>query len=367
MKTRVKKRLSILFFLVICGIVGFFIGYYLANKELSFYQVAILLVLLPVYFISHIAIHEAGHAICGYFTGYRLVSYRLFSHLWVWQEEGVVYRRQKVPGTLGQCLMQPPTYVSEKYPFKLYLLGGVLANLVSSLLVLALFPTSVYSFLFFVIGLLLALTNLIPLGFNDGMSLKLARNNQEVQYLLYLQFEINYQFSKGKTFDDLPKDYFEPLSAPNDNYFVTYHALIRYAYYLERFELEQARELLEGLWRESESLVPIYRLELKKELLFCLAILDSGDQRIEAIMNDKLVTSSLNYPLMGNKRILASYHYFVKEDWKTGSQLTQAALELVDKSPLKGDAILEIKLVEWLDEQAIIYINTRGEVDVKPT
>lgn len=293
------------------GVIGYRIGQ-VASQSLSIYQSVASLILSQMFYLLHIVIHEAGHGLFGHLTGYKLVSYRVLSHLWVWQETGLVYRRQKVPGTLGQCLMRPPNY-EQGYPFKLYLLGGILGNLGTSLIILVSFHSSVFAVLFAAIGFFVFLTNLIPLGFNDP-----------------------------------------------GNYFVSFHFLLRYGYFLEAIELVEAKELLEALWDNLEAMIPIYQVELKKELLFCLAVIEPKDPRIEEIIADKVVSKSLKQPVMGNKRILASYHYFIKNDWQKGASLTQEGLELAEKSPLKGDATIEIKLITWLDEQAISYNNRGG-------
>ncbi|MBP1041687.1 hypothetical protein I6N95_11775 [Vagococcus sp. BWB3-3] len=353
-----NKVISIIAMLFVGAAVGYCIGLYLSTQSLSVYDDIALLILLPLYYLLHIVIHEAGHGIFGYLTGYKMVSYRVLSYLWVWQEEGIRYRRQKVPGTLGQCLMRPPAYQAN-YPFKLYLLGGVLANSMASVLILVLFD-SPYGVLFSVVGLFVVLTNLIPLGFNDGMSLKMAWNNPTMQYLLFLQVEINYQLSIGTTYERLPQTYVAPLAGDLGNYFVTFHAFLRYYYFMERLDLVQGRTILEELWDNRQSLILIYQIELKKELLFCLAMLDAKDQRMDELMTDKGVNQSLKQPLMGNKRILASYYYFVQEDWQKGSTLTQEGLELFDKVPLKGEAKVELNVIEWLDEQAVIHFNRRG-------
>lgn len=359
MSHSLKKVVSLVISLMVGGAMGYYIGLYLTSQSLSVYDTITLVILLPLFYLFHIVIHEAGHGFFGYMTGYTMVSYRVLSYLWVWQEESISFRRQKVPGTLGQCLMRPPAYETANYPFKLYLLGGVLANAIISVLLLILFP-SIYTQLFSIIGLFIVLTNVIPTGFNDGMSLKMAWSNPTMQFLLFLQFEINYQLSIGNTYESLPVAYVSSLNTyDSTNYFMTFHALVRYAYNLERLDLPQGRAVLEVLWNDRQSLIAIYQVELKKELLFCLAILEPKDQRIEEIMADKQVTQSLKRPLMGNKRILASYHYFVQEDWHMGAALTQEGLELLDKAPLKGDATVELKLIEWLDEQAVIHFNRR--------
>ena len=73
-----------------------------------------------------IVMHELGHLIGGLLTGYRLVSFRIFSFMLVKIDGKWQHRRSSVPGTGGQCLMAPPRIKNGDYPLALYNLGGIL-------------------------------------------------------------------------------------------------------------------------------------------------------------------------------------------------------------------------------------------------
>lgn len=228
-------------------------------------------ILIPIFFILQIVIHEVGHGVFGKLTGHKLVSFRLFSHLWTWTDgDKVSYFRFAVPGILAQCLMSPPPYNECNYPFKLYLLGGILANLFSSMIVLIFFGfSSGVSFAFALAGTLLGVMNLLPQGANDGMTLYLTWNDTDYQYLLFLQLEINYQLISGKRYRELPVSYFDPLPfyGPR-NYLSDFHLFIRYTRHLDQFEFGQALEIIDKLWEEHGSSSSPYQVDLAKELFF---------------------------------------------------------------------------------------------------
>ena len=71
---------------------------------------------------------------CGLLTGYRFVSFRIGS--WMVQRENgrLRFHRYTLAGTAGQCLLAPPELTEGKIPYKLYNLGGVLANLLAAAL-----------------------------------------------------------------------------------------------------------------------------------------------------------------------------------------------------------------------------------------
>ncbi|WP_348922654.1 hypothetical protein [Enterococcus rotai] len=353
MKKKVKKVGSILISLGVGGIGGYFGGYLIAknNLDLSVLDILIFVFALIITYILQIIIHETGHGVFGKITGYKMVSYRIFSFMWVWQPNGrIAFRRFNVPGTLGQCLMAPPTYEKGKFPFRLYLLGGVLANAFASGLVWTLFGFhSLIAVAFIVTGLFTVLTNAIPMGFNDGMSVKTAISSEEQQYLLYLQFEVNALLNQGFSYIELPKTYFELVPAiPKQTYSNDYQQFLKIARFSEELDWKSLNEALESLWLRKDELISIYQIEVKKEMIFSLAITKPGDSRLTELWFDKKVQLSLKQPLMGNKRIEATYYYFVENDVKTALDCLKKGKSFVNKAPNLGDAKAELTLNDWL-------------------
>ena len=97
----------------------------------------VLLLLLVLAYVLQVVVHEGGHLVCGLLTGYRALSFRIGRVLLVKLDGRWRLRAYHIPGTGGQCLMAPPA--QENPPYRLYHLGGGLANLLLSLLALAVF------------------------------------------------------------------------------------------------------------------------------------------------------------------------------------------------------------------------------------
>jgi len=86
---------------------------------------ALIYLFLFVTIYLDVFIHEAGHLLFGLLTGYKFSSFRVFSRLWMRDESGrLCMKRYKLPGTAGQCLMEPPELVDGKMPTGLYNRGG---------------------------------------------------------------------------------------------------------------------------------------------------------------------------------------------------------------------------------------------------
>ena len=145
---------------------------------------AAVVVLLTVSYLLQIVVHEAGHLALGLATGYRFRSFRVGSYMLVEQDGRLHLKRLSIQGTGGQCLMGPPDLVDGRIPYRLYNLGGALANTLVALVAAALafalpqrLATIFFAFLALV-GVAFALTNGLPLTVggvnNDGKNLRAA-------------------------------------------------------------------------------------------------------------------------------------------------------------------------------------------------
>lgn len=81
MKKTIKQIILIILFLGMSGAIGFFIGYNTQTKNYSFLDYFFLLTSLIIFFVIHIIIHEIGHGLFGKFSGYKFVSFRIFSFI----------------------------------------------------------------------------------------------------------------------------------------------------------------------------------------------------------------------------------------------------------------------------------------------
>lgn len=351
MKRKRKQVLSIVPWLIIGAALGYYLGMMVGQEKISGAIILQLIIWLVLCVIIHVVIHEAGHAVGGLLTGYKLVSFRIFSFMWVWQEDGqLVFRRYKVPGTLGQCLMAPPKIDQRQFPFRIYLLGGVTANLVASLFAGVLFmPESLMAMTFVGIGVFFSVTNAIPMDFNDGMTLRLASLSKEQAYLLFLQLEVNYQFSLGNTYNDLPSCYFDTVPAiPKRTYFNDYQESLQLGKLFEEQRLSEYSALLERLWKRQMDRIMPYQLEVKRAMLVWLSASAPQDNRVEQLWSDKKLQVYLKQPRMGNKAALAAYYGLVEKKREQARELLMEGQALADNAPNSGSAKIDNQELEWI-------------------
>ena len=106
------------------------------NGDMWTFVLNILIMLGAIYasMFLHILVHEGGHLAFGLLTGYKFSSFRIGSRILLKTEQGFQWKKLHIPGTAGQCLLDPPELINGKMPYVLYNLGGVLMNFLVSLI-----------------------------------------------------------------------------------------------------------------------------------------------------------------------------------------------------------------------------------------
>lgn len=157
MKKYIRPVLSFLLVMVIGFLFGFMLGFFVNLESLAFdgmHWFTLILVICLAFYIAlpiQILVHEGGHLLFGLLTGYRFVSFRLFSLVLTRSNGHLKLKRYALCGTAGQCLMLPPILNHHQHPYLLYNLGGIILNLASSfimLLCLVVLPVNAYWLLF---------------------------------------------------------------------------------------------------------------------------------------------------------------------------------------------------------------------------
>ena len=226
------KKISSFFQQILLGvIIGIVLGIFiLVIFNDSFYDnfgmdtMIYFIVMMGLSFILQIIIHEGGHLLFGYLKQFKFISFRIGSYVITKESGKLKLSRYHLAGTAGQCLLEPskPDYKS----YIVYLLGGGISNLVFALLFLGIGILSsdllldIFSFSMFALGLLLGLTNLIPLDLgipNDGYNVYWLMRNSESEKSFYQQLMISKEMAEGKGLNEINEEYFEIYENANLN------------------------------------------------------------------------------------------------------------------------------------------------------
>lgn len=351
----VLKIVRKVFFIVINIVLGTLFWLIISENNYGFFKFIWLLIGLSFFVVLQITIHEAGHALCGKLTGYKIISFRVLSFAWSWQPDGrVVLKRYSVPGTWGQCVLAPPLYNEKSWPFLWVHLGGVLANLVLSGLALLFFDTTWLLLIFSSIGFEFAVLNGIPEGENDGRNILLGTQREEYRYLIYLGQKVEQLANRGMVLAEMPKKYFEKIPLGGQRtHLDDYHDLLRVEYFLDTKQWEKLRQELEMLWDHLKDVSPNYQLIIKANLLFYLLILQRDDPRIEEIWHDKELQEILKKKFMMGPRLKAAYLYYCEGNLSEALVALDNFDDSLKYSPTLGYLKRELKLKNWLRELMI--------------
>lgn len=351
-----KTKIGWIVLIVISLAVGSGLGIYMGIAGHSFWWMILIGISFLLSGIIHIIIHEAGHLLAGYLSGYQFIMFRLLNIVWIKTEHGVELRRQHVSGILGQALMVPPKDV-ENPPFKFYHLGGIVLNFVTSFLLVLFVPYIENELLrdnliaAAVMGFLLALLNAVPNGINDGANVKRAWDDKVQQKQFQNTLEIYAGMVRGKKIGDLLQFILinerYPLSDGGNTTMQSFKA----AYYMEQLQFEKGLELYQSLWKDVDKLVGPHQPEIIQNYLFLLILTDPASSDIEEILEDKRFKAQKKVKQTDMKRLLAAYYMNVENDLEKAEKLLQEARELLHRSPTLTDQNLEEILINYLENE----------------
>ncbi|MDI9469884.1 MAG: hypothetical protein QM296_06735 [Bacillota bacterium] len=240
---------------------------------------------LLVSLFLHIVIHELGHLVFGLVSDYAFKSFRVGSFILVkYEVEGFRLKRNRIAGMGGQCLLDPPGTYGDPFPYRLYLYGGILFNVVFSAVLsgLCLFLQSgaqlrLFAIVFTLVGLLVAFVNWMPVkeAFipNDGTNARILSRNRESGKYLWAQLKIAALNQEGVRMKNMPEAYFQ---ADADDYLASSLRVFRIGRLIDAQDFDEAGTQIDGLLHDP-SLVPLYKALLQLERVFIGLLTDSED------------------------------------------------------------------------------------------
>lgn len=308
-------------------------------------------------FYLHTVLHEGGHLIAGLASGYGFVSFRIGSIMWIKIGEKICRKRFSIPGTGGQCLLDPPDMTDGVFPAVFYNLGGGLSNLLFSAVAIAAafgigtVSAKVILLPFVLIGVYLAVMNLLPLKVggiaNDGYNIKSFQQDQASARAFWIQMKVNKLQSDGTRLKDMPEDYFVlPDTCDMGNPLIDALKMLSFQRKIDEKDFAGAREAGERLMKEPD-LLELYKNMLRCELLFLELI---GPCRTEVV--EGLYTAELKKYLKQVKgypsahRLVYAYAVRYAHDDEMAEKAKEAFEGVIEKYPMEGEIQLERELME---------------------
>ncbi|MBR6562524.1 MAG: M50 family metallopeptidase [Clostridia bacterium] len=300
MKNNEKKKKSRLLGLILPLLVGVVFGVVLAEYGSRIPDVPGLgiasFAFMVLAIFAQIAIHEAGHLVFGLATGYKFCSYRLFGFMVQKSNGRLVFKRFKLAGTGGQCLLIPPALNGGRYKSVLYHLGGVIMNLLSSAIFAILLCISGSYFvdslcvMMIVFGVLFALVNGIPMTTqnidNDGKNAIYTSKSPKASTAMWIQLSINAMQADGKRLKDMPDEWFVfPDEADMNNGLIASLAAFCCNRLMDQGRLEECEREIERIISLDSALPGIYKMLLRADLISLYLLLDRDFDKVSALFD----------------------------------------------------------------------------------
>lgn len=318
-----SKALVVVLLMAAGAVGGFFVGYSMDAGGASgdplgtVVWLAAIVVLMAVACLVQIVVHEAGHLVLGLATGYRFRSFRVGGFMLVEQDGRLRLKRLSIQGTGGQCLMGPPDLVDGRIPYRLYNLGGALANALVALVAAALafaLPQGLaaifFAFLAF-IGLLFALTNGLPLTVggvnNDGKNLRSASESPDALRAFWAILKVGEAQAEDVRVKDMPADWF---AVPDDlerlrNPLVASVAVLACNRLLDEGRAPEAAGAIRDLLERETGMLGLHRSLLKVDLAYCELIGENRAAEVERALDAdarKLMKAMKSFPAVMRTR-----------------------------------------------------------------
>ena len=376
-ETKKKKIGQILIpvcFVLIGAVCGILFMKYLDRPETAgtsgggkILTILVALVSMCAVLILQIIIHEAGHLVFGLLTGYRFISFRVYSFMWMKDNDRIRFKRMSIAGTGGQCLMAPPDLKDGKMPVQLYNYGGAIMNLIASAIsggLSLLCPAGSlfrpFLLMMLVTGIAYALMNGLPLRMslanNDGRNAwDLARSPEAVR-AFWTTMKMNELSARGVCLRDMPEEWFAvPDEEGMKNGITSSLGAVACSRLMEQGRFEEADALMERLLSQNNGIQGVYRKMLVCDRIYVELIRENRPEALEALRTKdqlKFMKSMKKYPSV--LRTEYAYALLAEKDPEKAQTVMEAFEKAARTYPNPNDITIERELMETAREAAAV-------------
>ena len=317
-----------------------------------------LVVVMVVSIILHIIFHELGHLEAGLLSGYKFASFRIGNLIWIRKNGKIKLKKFSLIGTAGQCLMIPPEGRGYDYPVVLYNIGGILTNLIVSVVVavLAVFLQSGEMLIFPLVGIYIIITNGVPMKMqgiaNDGMNVKCLKKEPLAMQSFDCQLRSNALLMQGVRLKDMPDQWFYVPEGSDFNDVNTGTLVyMQIGRILDRCEFALAREQIQWALKYVDGMLRLHKNELKCELIFCHIMLGQYEEaeKLYEYEMKKYITETKNW--LSRARLMYAYYLLVEKDNEKAEKELKLFNRIKKTSPNIGEIESEEELLDLLSCQ----------------
>ena len=373
-KKKIGQILIPICFVLIGAVCGILFMKYLDRPETAgtpgggkILTILVALVSMCAALILQIIIHEAGHLVFGLLTGYKFISFRVYSFMWMKDNDRIRFKRMSIAGTGGQCLMAPPDLKDGKMPVQLYNYGGAIMNLIASAIsggLSLLCPAGSlfrpFLLMMLVTGIAYALMNGLPLRMslanNDGRNAwDLARSPEAVR-AFWTTMKMNELSARGVCLRDMPEEWFAvPDEEGMKNGITSSLGAVACSRLMEQGRFEEADALMERLLSQPNGIPGVLRKMLVCDRIYVELIRGNRPEALEALRTKdqlKFMKSMKKYPSV--LRTEYAYALLAEKDPEKAQTVMEAFEKAARTYPNPNDITIERELMETAREAAAV-------------
>ena len=330
------------------------------------YLIGLGLLLIKIYlaFFLQLIIHEGGHLIFGLLTGYGFSSFRIMNFMLIRKGNRIELKKHSLSGTSGQCLMSPPEMKDGRLPYVLYNLGGVLMNLIVSVLCAGLYfllrsgeKYPEFLSIMALSGVYIALTNGIPLNAtvpNDGHNAFYLGKDPVAMRSFWVQLAVNAESAQEKRIKDMPEEWFIiPEEADMSNNLIASWLTLTENRAMDLHDFGKAKQILDRLLGGECELVELYRVLMLNDRAY-IDILEKGKDADLSYLEEKDAAAVLkqmrNYPSVMRTDYASAL--IAKQDRNEAEKILDRFRKVALTYPSGADIAAEAELMEIADNTA---------------
>jgi hypothetical protein len=355
-----------------CGIMIVIYDYVNPGRESTLgskiYLFAEVYIYLYIIMILQTIIHEAGHLLFGLLAGYSFSSFRVGGFMWIKDGNGLKFKKFARTVIGGQCLMIPPQMSDNKIPLVLYNMGGPFANVLSSLVFVALYYIfkdvsyhSVILLMISIVGFGMALINGIPMRMktldNDGYNTLTLVTNKAAMRSFYFQMKITQQYANGIRLQDMPLEWFElPKSDDMNNGITAAMGCFACNRLMDHHSFEEAAKLIDQLFEMDCAFTGLHRKLLICNRIYLELISDKKQELLNTLMDDeqiKFMKSMKKSPAV--LRTVYTYELLYNQDIELAANIKELFEKCASTYPYPIDIEIERELISITDSMVTAY------------
>ena len=371
MKNIKAENILLVVFFLVCVVLGCGFGYSIIiyfDDDLPLWIVFLRIVegvlLMCFALFLQIILHEIGHMIAALLRGWKFISFMILGWVITRKRGKFHFNRFNIAGAGGQCLMLPPAEGDTDRGIAFYNAGGVLMNMIDSLLAIVVlawghtflsWDVAVFLVSFVLMGLGFALVNGIPAVMsglpNDGKNIQQLRKDKFSTKVFLTTMRFIGRMQQGETIDQIATGYFcdgQKLDYTNPIHQSALCFDISLA--ISRLDFDKAHMLFAEVDAHEVDLIDIYRYELTFEKVYLYLVSPRNHVDVKSFMSEDFLKYMNAQCLFRPTALRAKYTFTLlyEHDDVEAEKLYIQFYNVCNKYHIPGEVVVEKNLVEYV-------------------